>query len=541
MKMVKSLLLGSAAGLVAVTAGQAADLPVKAKPVEYVKVCSLYGAGFYYMPGTDMCIKVGGWMRVEATDSSNQTGSLAWGPYNTNLQQRSTNNFQTRARGYITADAREQTAYGTARAYIDVGLNTSDIGTAASEGTFSSNRAFLQWAGMTAGVTQSFYDFYSAAASLYRAGFLPSEDTGDGGWWIWGYTAQLGNGLTATVSAEQRRMSQIIDEANQAGSTVFAFHSTTGATTALPSQSGFGNGSGVIQGTGTSGTGYGGLQAPDIVANLRLDQTWGSAQVMAAAHEVNALYYNTSTASTGVNNGHPSDQWGFAVGAGLRLNFPMIAQGDYFQSEVNYTRGAVKYVNNGEDTNYALQSGNQETYGVMSDCVFGGSPASGTVASTTTACNLTTAWGVNAAYEHYWTPQFHESFAGSYMAVSYNAQANAMLCTGALDGNLVGGGAPGLDGSLAVAAPGCNNNWSYWGAGSRFQYDVTKSFYLGVELVYTHMDGATTSDGLLHGYAAGFTTSASSPTGTGSSSATTVARSANNWAVTARMHKDFLP
>ncbi len=53
MKMVKSLLLGSAAGLVAVTAGQAADLPVKAKPVEYVKVCSLYGAGFYYMPGTD--------------------------------------------------------------------------------------------------------------------------------------------------------------------------------------------------------------------------------------------------------------------------------------------------------------------------------------------------------------------------------------------------------------------------------------------------------------------------------------------------------
>ena len=57
MKTVKSLLLlGSAAGLVAVSAGQAADLPVKAKPVEYVKVCSLYGAGFYYMPGTDICL-----------------------------------------------------------------------------------------------------------------------------------------------------------------------------------------------------------------------------------------------------------------------------------------------------------------------------------------------------------------------------------------------------------------------------------------------------------------------------------------------------
>ena len=80
MKMVKSLLLGSAAGVVAVTAGQAADLPVKAKPVEYVKVCSLYGAGFYYMPGTDMCIKIGGWVREEATWGNNN-GSMTWGPW----------------------------------------------------------------------------------------------------------------------------------------------------------------------------------------------------------------------------------------------------------------------------------------------------------------------------------------------------------------------------------------------------------------------------------------------------------------------------
>ena len=57
MKMVKSLLLVSAAGLVAVSGAQAADLPVKAKPVEYVKVCSLYGAGFYYVPGTDICLR----------------------------------------------------------------------------------------------------------------------------------------------------------------------------------------------------------------------------------------------------------------------------------------------------------------------------------------------------------------------------------------------------------------------------------------------------------------------------------------------------
>ena len=67
MKMVKSLLLGSAAGLVAVAGAQAADLPVKAKPVEYVKVCSLYGAGYYYMPGTDICLKLGGYVRYQFT------------------------------------------------------------------------------------------------------------------------------------------------------------------------------------------------------------------------------------------------------------------------------------------------------------------------------------------------------------------------------------------------------------------------------------------------------------------------------------------
>ena len=65
MKMVKSLLLVSAAGLVAISGAQAADLPVKAKPVEYVKVCSLYGVGFYYVPGTDICLKIGAYFRAE--------------------------------------------------------------------------------------------------------------------------------------------------------------------------------------------------------------------------------------------------------------------------------------------------------------------------------------------------------------------------------------------------------------------------------------------------------------------------------------------
>jgi hypothetical protein len=60
----KTLLLGTAAGLAGVAGAQAADMPVKAAPVQYVKICSLYGDGFYYIPGTDTCLKLGGYLRV---------------------------------------------------------------------------------------------------------------------------------------------------------------------------------------------------------------------------------------------------------------------------------------------------------------------------------------------------------------------------------------------------------------------------------------------------------------------------------------------
>ena len=68
MKMVKSLLLGTAAGLVAVAGAQAADMPVKAPaaPVLYVKICTLYGDGYYYVPGTNTCLKLGGYVRVQS-------------------------------------------------------------------------------------------------------------------------------------------------------------------------------------------------------------------------------------------------------------------------------------------------------------------------------------------------------------------------------------------------------------------------------------------------------------------------------------------
>ena len=93
MKMVKSLILGSAAGLIAMSGAQAADLPVKAKAVEYVRICSLYGAGFYYIPGTDTCIKLGGYVRVDTTFNGSIYGQPA---YSSDLGQRN------RYRDYFT-------------------------------------------------------------------------------------------------------------------------------------------------------------------------------------------------------------------------------------------------------------------------------------------------------------------------------------------------------------------------------------------------------------------------------------------------------
>src|SRR3981189_3910454 len=76
---VKRVLLGSAAGVFAVAGAQAADLGVKAKPFECVKVCSLYGAGFWYVPGTDTCIKIGAFVKLQLQENMNSGGPMMLG------------------------------------------------------------------------------------------------------------------------------------------------------------------------------------------------------------------------------------------------------------------------------------------------------------------------------------------------------------------------------------------------------------------------------------------------------------------------------
>jgi Porin subfamily len=505
MKMVKSLLLGSAAGLVAVAGAQAADLPVKAAPVQYVKICSLYGVGFYYIPGTDMCIKIGGWVRAEY--GYGQNGNFAWGWANANANNRTTNNSDFRARGYITADSRNQTEYGTVRGYIAIGLSENDVGFNTASNTFSANRAFIQWAGFTFGRAQSFYDFYSVPATSYWGAF-PASDTGDPGWFVMGYTAQFGNGFSATISAEERRVTSIINL-----NTIAGFFAPGTPVTAQPV---------------FTTSAYGGFQAPDIVGNLRIDQAWGSAQIMGALHEVNSTYYNNSAVPiVGNAAGGPDNKLGWVVGAGFKLNTPWLFNwlgtgvGDYFQTQVNYTEGALRYIFQTPNSNWGFTEGNSQSLGLMTDAVYGGTLGG----LNTTGLNLTTAWNVNAAYEHFWSPRWRTSLYGGYAEVSYGSAANNMMC--AAGGFAVGAGL----GAAALAAPGCDMNWNTYWIGSRTQWNVTKDFYMGVDVLYQKMNSGTTPTGILGGnmiQASGAV-------------APVFVDNPDNWSFRFRVHRDFYP
>jgi hypothetical protein len=441
MKMVKSLLLGTAAGLVAMSGAQAADLPVKAKPVQYVKICSLYGAGFYYVPGTDMCLKIGGYVRQQVGYGVN--GNLTNGANVANVDTRATANFAMRARGYITADARNQTEYGTVRSYIAVGLSGGAGADTGGAPLFSANRAFIQFAGFTFGITQSFYDFYSGPATSFFGGNVnPSSDTGDGGKQVTSYTAQFGGGLSATIGIEAQRNSGVFNT------------STTAITT-----------------TAVTASSQRALQYPDVVANIRLDQAWGGAQIMGAIHDVTGLYNGATTAT-----GQPGTATGYALGVGLKLLAPMIGAGDYFQTQFNYTVGAYGYANAAGTPAWSKFNGGlggSYGFGVVSDGVY----------SATAGVQLTTTWGINAAYEHYWNKSWQTSLYGGYIKTSYNDTANGLICTN------IGFGVGG------VATAGCNMNFATWNIGSRTQWNIDSQTAMGVDIVYQRLQTASLPGG----------------------------------------------
>src|SRR5471030_2220659 len=147
MKIVKSLFLGSAAGLIAMGGAQAADLPVKAKAVEYVKICSLYGAGFWYIPGTDTCMRIAGNVRIDTALNGGIYDNPFWRGGASAAQNYGKDWYTGRARVSLTTDTRTATEYGVLRTYGTVQMDWTRGGSGIAGGApVEVDYAFIQFA-----------------------------------------------------------------------------------------------------------------------------------------------------------------------------------------------------------------------------------------------------------------------------------------------------------------------------------------------------------------------------------------------------------
>src|SRR4051794_29757323 len=167
----KKLVLASAAGLMTSWVAQAADLPAKTTPVEYVKICTLYGDGFYYIPGTDTCIKVGGYIRADYGFNTAGARNPAYGGIQ-GAQDRTVAQYSTRHRGNVGVDTRTQTQYGVVRTLTSIHVQNQDQAESSNVA-----RAFLQWAGFTIGRSKSFSDTWSIESDWHYATQQNQSDT----------------------------------------------------------------------------------------------------------------------------------------------------------------------------------------------------------------------------------------------------------------------------------------------------------------------------------------------------------------------------
>ncbi|WP_454630192.1 porin [Bradyrhizobium cenepequi] len=436
----RTLILGTAAGLMAASGAQAADLPLKAKAVEYVKVCSLYGAGFWYIPGTDTCIKLGGYLRVDATFNGGPQGQPAW---NGDLGQgnRYRDYFATRSRLALTVDTRTATEYGVVRTFAQGDFQFSTLGGSTYNpnsinqsapvagaqlldtvggGYVAVEYVFIQFAGFTFGKSASAYATPWQGFPGNNTSFLMGGQNTDTGVNNIQYTAQFGNGVSASIGLDDPTV----------------WDRTAVYNLALP-----------LNATLNSGNAYAGVRAPDVVGNVRIDQAWGLFQISAAAHEVSGSYnvlnaVGAPAGGVGIPgaaptaaselSGHPDDSWGFATMIGVNIKNVPTGPGDDIKFDASFAKGATKYViaTSSSSPSFAMFGGSSAFgayqsigFGATTDAVYLPAAAGGDG-----SLHLTEAFGVRGALNHNWDPYWSTSFYGSYSAVRYDGTAKAFIC-----------------------------------------------------------------------------------------------------------------
>jgi len=491
MNVFKTALLGSAAAIVAVGSAQAADLPSrKAAPVEYVKVCDAYGSGFFYIPGTDTCLKIGGAVVGEyrAYTSSYRVsrnfegqavtyGAAGAVPSVTNFSNaRSSDNQGYSATGRIELDARTGTSFGVLRTFLRVesyyGSDTSSAtgsfsggsgNVFSNAGTFRNNarettilnKAFIQFAGLTAGRVQSFFDFYTDNINWEA---LRGSNATVG---ALAYTYTFGNGFSGSLSLE--------DNVSRRG----LIGSTVGNAAILNAITGVAGADAAFKGAGAPFVYNGqvdGAQIPEIVGNARYDAGWGAAQVSAAAHQIRTSLYSSGAASTAYSfSPITQDDYGFAVQGGVQINLdkttPYFAPGDKLWAQAVYARGAVGYLT-GNNLSFEAAAVNANTFYGFGN---GGTKASNgwsfnsydCVWTALGHCDKSEGWAVSAALKHYWTPTISSGFYGSFLSLT---NSNAAVAG-------VGNGVGAL-------------NVDEYRIGSNLVWTPVKNFDIGAEVMY---------------------------------------------------------
>lgn len=463
MRLTKTLLLGSAAMLMAAGA-RAADLPVKAKAVEYVKVCSLYGAGFYYIPGTDTCIKLGGFVRsqmVLGTSVNFDAASTGVG----GARNRLSDYYNGYSRYYQSVDVRTATEYGVVRAFFDgafswytgtysgvgtTGVNgstayTTNIRSGVSQGNISFWNGFVQFAGFTFGKAQS---QFSSPWTAYPGNNM--EIPGGGGYepvQQFTYTADFGQGITSSFSIQDQVANYTSNVWNVSGATAAGL-----ATGVYGAQD------------------IGGTRSPDLVAMLRVDQAWGLFQASAAAHDNHTGYYGAAETS-----GYAADKWGWAGQLALSIKNIPTGPGDTINVQGVYTNGASRYnFESYMSTAYAMYGGTGLAGAYQSIGLAG---VSDSVFVTGSAQELTTTFGFNGAYTHNWNPQWNTALYGAWAAVRYNNTAKGYIC-GAFVANL----------ALSSGIGGCNPDFNYAVVGTLTRWTPVKNLTFTGELSYMMLD-----------------------------------------------------
>ena len=499
MNMTKSLILGSAAALLAMGGAQAADLPLKAKAVEYVRICSLYGAGFYYIPGTDTCIKLGGYLRVDTTFNGGIYDQPFWSG-NGGAGDRFADRINSRSRLALTVDTRTATEYGVVRTFgqADFQFNNfgsqsgstsstgpgNGIGSAGSSGGtgfvtagqlsglngsllnnpgggyVAVEMAFIQFAGFTFGKSASAYATPWHGYPGNNTSFLiGGHDTVTGVNNIQ-YTAQFGNGVSGTIGLDDPTV----------------FNRTALYNLSQP-----------IGGNGLSTTAYGGFVAPDLVGNIRVDQAWGLFQISGALHTVNASYnnvqaFNTPGVTSSILSGHPDTKVGGSVMAALQIKNIPTGPGDDIKFDASWSKGDTKNVvsTSAASPSFFMMGGvpgqfgpsNTVGVGATTDGVY--TPRLGFGASALAgdgSIHLTEAFGVRGAYNHNWDPFWSTSLFGGAAWVRYDDVARANFCAAV----------PALNQATITS---CNPNFSVGQIGLVTRWTPVKNLTFSAEAMY---------------------------------------------------------